>query len=278
MSRSTGPVRALSILIFCAVGLVSVLPVLAGKGPADATVEKPTFEVDGQRFTCPVQTGRGRKAGIGRSGLYRLPTGSPPAFGLGRKLKVLDEGVVFVRGVDNLYTGENAIWTGDLRIDGAPGVLPSPPVQGKVTSEGRFRALFHAEEDVRFHTNAKKEAAPSWYFPKTADIIGERVSPDGTRKENRVSVKIDALSPRPGPAQIRIGLNSNAPAGKKNRVTVFVNGADVVTAEWDGHGYRVVRGTFDGSLVRDGANVVELLGDAGYSKYCLLYTSPSPRD
>ncbi len=247
--------------------LGSVLSLLAAEVPKVATVEKRVFEVSGQSFLCPVQTGRGRKALVERHGLYRLPADTSAAFNLGRKLRVLADEAVFVRGVDNLYSGENAIWTGDLHIEGAPASLPPPPVQGVVTADGHFRALFRAEEDRQFLTNMNKEPAPSWYFPKKDDIIGERVAQDGTRKGNRVRVAVEVVSPRPGPALIRIGLNSNAPAGKPNRLVVFLNGTELVSAEWSGLGYRVVQTAFEGGFLRDGENVVELLGDTGYSKY-----------
>ena len=219
-----------------------------------------------QASAAPVQTGRGTKALVPRHGLYRLPPGSSAIFSLGRQLRVLAKGTVFVRAVDDMYGGQSAVWSGRLRIEGAPGLLPPPRAQGVVTADGRFRALFRAEEEGQFHAGAEKEPAPPWYFPKRFDVIAERVASDGTRTENRVAVPLEVLSPRPGGAEIRVGLNSNAPPGRGNGLAVFLNGTLVASVDWKGPGYRLVRAQFDGGLLREGTNVVELLGDPGYSK------------
>ncbi len=250
-------------------GLVLTLATFAFPATAASltTIEKPTFEVQGQTFVCPVQTGSGRKALVEKAGLYQLPAGARRAINLGRDLNILRDNTIFVRAVDNLYTGANAVWIGDLRIEGPPAVLPAPAVQGVIGPGGRYRVRFRAEENRQHQSNLSKECAPNWYFGKEFDVIGERVQPDGSKIANRVSVTVKVTFPLPAPAEIRIGLNSNAPKGETNRLTVFLNGGELTSAEWDGTGYRVVKAPFDGSLLHNGSNLVELLGDNGYSKH-----------
>ncbi len=236
---------------------------------SEPRILSPEFAVPTQSFMAPVQTGSARLATVKMLGLYQLPEDVAQVYCLGKLLPVLPNRLLFLRTVDDFYAGGNVVWTGAVNVDGASGVLPPPAIEAHVRDGGAFAARFRTEENKAFQYNHYKPPAPNWYFPKPFDVIGVRKDAQGEKHPNPVTVEVTVMAPAAqGQALLRVALNSNAAKGKGNTLGIGLNGVEITgTVAWQGPGYRIIEQDFDASLLRDGKNSVELLGDASYIKY-----------
>ncbi len=273
-ARTRQQVRLACMVLTCCSVFGAFLPGLGGAAHAsEPRIEAPSFPAPVQSFTAPVQTGVARCAKVNATGLYKKAPDpardQDAAYCLGRRLPVLYDGAVFVRGVDDFYTGETVVWAGKLDVQGEPGAIPPPTAQAFAAGKPALTAVFRAEQDAEFQHNALKDCSPNWYFPKAFDIIGVRKDENGDQHPNPVKVDVQVYAPlASAEATLRIALNSNAVADKDNTLTVRLNGTALAeNIGWKGPGYRVIELDFAASLLKDGANAVELLGDAVYIKY-----------